>query len=184
MTDRFTPSDDELRLLTEHLYYEVSMAFELTLTLATHRIDHPFVLNATVEVIPIHLRQLIDFFWSKRSSNTKTQRDAFAADYFDPGLWAGLRPNLPGMLAAAREKAGWGVAHITYGRANVTAEQKQWPLPSMCDALVPVVECFLDNVDPSKLDPVWFSEIRAVVERFKREVRRLGLIPTSVATSP
>jgi hypothetical protein len=46
------------------------------------------------------------------------------------------------------------------------------------------VECFLDTVDPSKLDPAWFSEIRVVVERFKREVRRLGLIPTSVATSP
>jgi hypothetical protein len=86
----FTPSADELRLLTEHLYYEIQMTFDLAdvLVFATPPVRplDQLVRNALLEAFTIHVRQLIDFFWSKRSSGrTVTLRDAYAADYFEPG---------------------------------------------------------------------------------------------------
>lgn len=174
MTNRFTPSDDELRLLTEHLYYEVQMTFDLSVLLATSHIPNPLVRNAMVETFPMHVRQLIDFFWRERSSNPKAERDAFAADYFDPGEWAALRPERPADLDAVWEKVGWGIVHLTYGRANVTPEQKEWRPLLICQALAPVVRCFIDNVDPAKLDPEWFDPLRQCIDRFSSFERRLA----------
>jgi hypothetical protein len=97
---------------------------------------------------------------------SQAERDAFAADYFDAGEWAGLRPECPAELDAVWTKVGWGVVHLTYSRANVTPQEKLWKPLSICSALAPAVECFVDNVDPAKLDPAWFREIRACLNRF------------------
>ena len=161
------PNANDLRLLSEHLYYEVQMTFELAvITLATYQFIHPLTRNAQVEALPMHVRQLVDFFWKERSSNPRYERDAFAADYFEPGEWANLQPERPELLGEVWEKAGWGVAHLTYGRANVTPEQKLWEPVTICRALAPVVLCFVDNVERSKLNPAWFDSIRPCVERF------------------
>lgn len=166
MSEPFVPSAKELRLLTEHLWYEVQMTFDLVLVLATSTVHHPLVKNAMVETFPMHVRQLCDFFWNERSPKSKAQRDAFAADYFDPGEWARLRPECPAVLDAVRTKVGWGIVHLTYGRANVTQEQKEWRPAEICCALLPVVRCFINNVDRTKLDPRAFDEIGPCVERF------------------
>lgn len=172
MGRRFTPSDDELALLTEHLCYELQMTFDLALQLAALRTPRALMHNAMVETYPMHVRQLIDFFWKERSSNPKSERDAFAADYFDPGEWAALRPECPAELEVVWEKVGWGIVHLTYGRANVTPEQKEWRPLLISHALLPVVRCFIDNVDPAKLDPEWFAAMQQCIDRFSAFERR------------
>jgi hypothetical protein len=162
-----TPSEEDLRLLSEHLHYEIQMTFDLASVVLTggYATAHPILRNAMVEAFTIHVRQLIDFFWSGRTR--RNPRDAFAADYFDSHEWVSIRPNRPRELGEDLwQKVGWGVVHLTYGRAHVTAEQKEWRPVEICVALTPAVLCFVDNVDPSKLDPAWFDHVRPCVERF------------------
>jgi hypothetical protein len=166
MSNRFTPTAGELRLLTEHLFYEVQMTFDLAMLLVSSHVPNVLVRNAMVETFPMHVRQLTEFFWNERSSNPKAERDAFAADYFNPGEWASLRPECPADLDAVWEKVGWGIVHLTYGRANVTPEQKEWRPLEICQALAPVVRCFVENVDPAKLDAEWFDPMRKCIDRF------------------
>jgi len=173
MSDRFTPSDDELRLLTEHLCYEVQMTFDLAMLLASLQVPRrPLMHNAMVESFPMHVRQLTDFFWKGRSSNPKAERDAFASDYFGHGEWTALRPECPPELDAVWEKVGWGIVHLTYGRANVTPQEKEWRPLLICQALAPAVRCFIDNVDPAKMDPEWFDPMRQCIDRFSAFERR------------
>jgi len=173
-----SPTAEDLWLLSEHIYYEVQMTFELAvITLATYQFIHPLTRNAQVEALPMHVRQLVDFFWKERSSNPKYARDAFAADYFAPGTWSKLRPERPELLGEVWEKAGWGVAHLTYGRAHVVPERKLWEPVTICHALAPIVLCFADNVDRSKLNPAWFDSMRPCVERFLATVAHMRPSP-------
>jgi hypothetical protein len=55
--------------------------------------------NAEIESFTIQVRQLIDFYWGEQPQ-TESKRDAFAADYFDAGEWARLRPERPEILSA------------------------------------------------------------------------------------
>lgn len=169
----FTPSEADLRQLTETLWYEIQMAFDLgeSLALSTGPLGSSIpqvVKNAMLESFTIHVRQLIDFFWTRRSKHAKTERDAFATDFFDPGEWDRIRPARPAVLGPdLADKVGWGVAHLTYGRAIATPEQKQWPTVVICGALVPAIRTFIENVDPTKLDPMWFQFFAPLLDRFE-----------------
>lgn len=172
--EEFTPSADDLRQLTEHLQYEVQMTFDLADVLNSVFAGPPatpldqVLRNATLEAFTIHLRQMIDFFWSDRSPRRKlSQRDAFASDYFDPGEWKQLRPTRPPSLnRLLAAKVGWGVAHLTYGRAQSTPLDKQWVPVRLCAALAPTARLFLQHADPAKFDPAWFPHIQPVLDRF------------------
>lgn len=64
--------------------------------------------------------------------------DALAADYFPPGEWARLRPERPQILNdALRRRVGWGVAHLTYGRASARGEVDLEPSMPMRAAVDP-----------------------------------------------
>jgi hypothetical protein len=168
---RRTPSSDEIRQLSEHLSYEVEMTFGLIELLLGSMFWDPrwrLALNAQVESFTIHVRQLIAFFWN----DDPRKGDAIAADYFSPGEWERLRPKQPPVIDdAVYRKIGWGVAHLTYGRARSTVEDKQWAFVEIGQALVPAVLCFLDNVDRSKLEPEQYNLMRVCAESFHNWIR-------------
>jgi hypothetical protein len=168
---RRTPSSDEIRQLSEHLNYEVEMTFGLIALLLDSTFWEPrwrAAHNAQVESFTIHVRQLIDFFWK----DDPRKDDATAADYFAPGEWHRLRPKRSRVIdEAMHRKIGSGVAHLTYGRAQSTVEDKQWPFVEIGQALVPAVFCFLDNVDRSKLEPEHYNLMRDSVESFHKWIR-------------
>jgi len=156
-------------MLTEHLFYEVQMTFYLAWLLPNTQgtVLDPLARNAQIEAFTIHLRQLIEFLWRDRDRDAR-KGDAFAGDYFAPGEWANLRPERPAILSAAvHQKVGWGVAHLTCGRANSTEQDKQWNIAALASALPPAIICFTDNVDSAKLDPSWpMAQMRAWAEPF------------------
>jgi hypothetical protein len=161
------PSADDLRLLSEHLFYEVAMTFHLAgfLAATAGTVLDQLARNAQIEALTIHVRQLHDFLWRDRAADSG--HDAFAADYYVPGEWAKLRPDRPAILdSPLLRKVGWGVAHLTYGRARSTVEDKQWDVIGMARALAPAVVSFADNVDPAKLDPRYLDAIRPLAEQF------------------
>jgi hypothetical protein len=162
----FTPSGQDIRLLSEHLHYEVWMTFELArlLTLRQMSAGSQAIQNAELEAFTIHVRQLYDFLWGDRSTKPSST-DAFAADYFSAGEWARLRPAPPAILdKALRKKVGWGVAHLTYGRANSTFADKEWVPIKLAQAFAPAVICFADNVDPALLDPAHLADLKPLAQ--------------------
>jgi len=76
--------------------------------------------------------------------------------------------------------------HLTYKRANATPQDKVWDQIAICEALAPIVRCFLDNVDQSKLDPEWFAEMRRCMDIFsafmKHRVARQGRTTVTTAS--
>jgi hypothetical protein len=162
----FTPSTQDIRLLSEHLYYEMEMTFRLALGLAMTRgtVRNQTERNALLEAFTIHVRQMIDFLWGDRSEKPSST-DAFAADYFAPGEWAKLRPGRPAILDTTLwRKVGWGVAHLTYRRGRVTLQEKRWDTIALARALAPAVICFAENVDPAKLEPQHLSLLKPYAE--------------------
>jgi hypothetical protein len=75
-----TPSLDERRQLTEHLFYEMQMTFDLIIDLVETFQDEQTLVsrNAKVEALAIHVRQLVAFLWEEERGRGT---DAFAADY-------------------------------------------------------------------------------------------------------
>jgi hypothetical protein len=165
----FTPSDDDLRLLSEHLQYEVMMTFGSALSLLESQ--GTLNRNAVLEAFTIHVRQLIDFLWTDRSERP-TSTDAFASDYFAPDEWANLRPERPAILSEElHRKVGWGVAHLTYDRARSTLQDKQWNPIALAQALAPAVICFADNVEPGKLEARYLDDIKPWAESVLRSAK-------------
>jgi hypothetical protein len=172
-----TPSAADLRLLSEHLQYEVMMTFGLARFLVETQgtVLNQLMSNAEIEAFTIHVRQLIDFLWTDRPAPSKST-DAFASDYFALGEWAKLRPERPAILnEALRRKVGWGVAHLTYDRAHSTVQDKQWQPIALAQALAPAVICFVDNVDAGKLEARYLADLRPWAESV--------LAPTPAAVS-
>jgi hypothetical protein len=121
----------------------------------------------------IHLRQLIDFFWPPKNVRRDGRKnpDALAADYFEAGEWEQLCPERPKVLSKAiREKVGWGVAHLTYGRAWSKPEDKEWNVLELGHALLPAVRAFVENVEPGKLDPEHIERMKIAAEAWSRIV--------------
>ena len=166
----FTPTPDDLRQLSEHLAYEVQTTFDLAAALIpTSGEPHAsmVVRNAVLEAFTIHLRQLVGFLWDERPAK-QTEPAAYAADYFAPEEWAGIRPTRPPELdLEVSSKVGWGVAHLAYRRGQTTPEEREWPPIKLCTALEPAIRCFIDNVDRTQFDPAWFDLIRPRLDNFK-----------------
>jgi hypothetical protein len=163
-----TPTANDLLALSEHLFYEVQMAFSLATYLAQTRgtVTNQITRNAEIEAFTIHVRQLIDFLWMDRPEKSKNT-NAFAADYFAPGEWAKIRPKRPEILnAALRHKVGWGVAHLTYDRARSTSLDKQWDPIALAGAIAPAVSCFAENLDHQKLKPDHIALMKGYAQSF------------------
>lgn len=167
----YMPTEAELRLLSEHLQYDIQMTFDLAevlnsiLTPPSSPLDH-VVRNAILESFLVRARSVVEFLWHDR----RKQEDALAADYFPPGEWKKMRPNRPHRLnRLVTQKVGWGAMHLTYRRARTTGnpQAKQWEPIKMCAALEPTARLFIDNVDPAQFDPTYFPAIRPYLDGFK-----------------
>jgi hypothetical protein len=130
--------------------------------------------NAEVEAFAMHLRQLIEFFWIEKPQ-TEARRNAFAADYFQPGRWERLRPQRPQALGRAFHKSiGWGAAHLTYDRADATGNDAWWGVRPHVLPLARAAECFIQNVDPDELAPGVQRALAECVSHFLATFPDLG----------
>jgi hypothetical protein len=167
-TKRWEPAATDRELLTEHLFYEIQMTFFLAGQInsqAGSRVDIS-LLNGQIEAFDMHLVQLLEFFWRERQ-RTGAHRDAFAADYFEDGEWARLRPELPPILEKAlRQHGSWGTTSLTYDRAWVRPVDKVWDVVTQAFALATVVERFVATVDHSQFTPGYANGMRMCAEVF------------------
>lgn len=104
--------------------------------------------NALLESFTVHARSILFFFYP---SNPKPD-DALAEDFLVSGkTWNKLRPSMPPELCKLQKRVGKEIAHLTYARADVTAEHKGWNFGKIILEFVPVFQVFAANSDSQKL---------------------------------
>jgi len=115
-----------------------------------------WIKNAILESFCIHVRGLMDFLFNE---NPRPD-DVVAGDYFeDPGNWVEVRGEMSDFLKIAKVRVGKEVAHLTYGRLDVTPDKKKWEFLKIFGELNRVIKMFLVSVQDEVLDKKW-QEIR------------------------
>ena len=145
-------TDEELRAVSEHLYYEVGMLLNLAKVLATGSLGNGTLENAALESFTVHARGLLDFLYA----DNPREDDVVADDFLGgQGTWPGVRGDIPPILNDVRQRVGKEVAHLTYARLSVTPEAKQWLFLDIAGAMQTVLGRFLKAVPKERLGPSW-----------------------------
>jgi len=135
------------------LLIELAMLGNLVLVISKSILGGEGVLhNATLESITVHARALYEFFYG---DNPRSE-DAVADDFLGgEGRWTDLRGAAAPILESVRRRVGTEIAHLTYGRLEVTPEAKEWSLSEIMRAFDEVLGTFLRNVPAERLGPNW-----------------------------
>lgn len=149
-------TDDELLAVSRHLLYEIEMLAHTASWLYTIMVvaedpdpkTRSTLRNAMLESWALHLRNLLSFIYDNRPGKGA----AVAADFVD-GDWQQLRRELPPALRLARTRASKEIAHLLYGRAKLSDEQRTWHLAPILVELSKVLHRFLESVPDARLQP-------------------------------
>src|SRR5260370_26341953 len=95
-----------------------------------------------IESFVIHLRNLIDFFYTPRREDD----DVIAAD-FCPG-W---HKSIPNTLKEAKERANKELSHLTLGRKSGLHPEKPWDVSGLFQEVHGVAKRFAVKAAPTKL---------------------------------
>ena len=118
--------------------------------------------NAQIESFTIHLRQLSEFFWGDPPRD-RSERVAFASDYFSEGEWARLRPELPAIIAKAVAAPD---GRLSYNRTWLRPADQVWDAVTQAFALAPVVIRFADTVDHAQFTPGYVNGMKLCAELY------------------
>jgi hypothetical protein len=104
--------------------------------------------NALIEAFGTHLRNLVTFFYERCKLD-----DLEADDYVrDKQAYWNDRPKRHRRLSDREVKrVSREIVHLTSHRSSSAAHMK-WLYDDICDALVPVIDVFLEHVDPAKVE--------------------------------
>jgi hypothetical protein len=129
----------------EHLLYEIEMFRWLASELSGKEASNEC--SALVESFALHLRNLIDFFY------TEPFDDDVVAEYFydNPSKWS--RGTTPAVLRAAKQRADKEANHLTKARMNVTPTDKIWKTGEVYSEIQKVARKFVAGASRKKLGP-------------------------------
>jgi hypothetical protein len=142
-------TEQELKDASVHVKYEIVM-FLATMSFlsksggATDQVTG----NAYIVSSALHLRNLIEFFYKRRSSSV-----ILAAHYVSAeALWVRDRGRLTPFLDREKGRASERITHLSFGRL-VTDEGWRWA--GTRAELQRVMNCFLSNLPPERRP--WFA---------------------------
>jgi len=145
---------ETLQTASEHLSYELWMFNSLAQAMMSGVFGQSALNNAILESFTFHARALLDFLYAENSRPD----DLIAEHYFDtPADWLAIRRDKSELLKGVHKRVGKEVAHLTYARLGVTAEEKQWQFAQIFNEINGVFKIFLANVGKEKLGPSWGS---------------------------
>jgi hypothetical protein len=131
-------SDEELRAYAgEHVLYEITQFVRATQAVEAAQTGL-FPMNFAVEVLALHLRNLLVFFAPRNPWKTDACAHHFFKDWEPPDL--GL------YLGEARLMADKHVAHLTIDRPY-DLESKIWAVEPIVWSLKPIIERFTEGAD-------------------------------------
>lgn len=160
MPTRIPYSDQQLLDYSkEHLLYEFQIFRWVGENLNQ---DKSLQLSALLESLAIHLRNLIDFFYTEPADARND--DVVAGHFFaDPNTW--MPGPMPKSLQEARERANKEVSHITYKRKAAADPTKPWPVADLFKEIHTVAQKFATEASGKKLHPKVIEWLKANAEK-------------------
>jgi hypothetical protein len=152
------------RYSKEHLLYEVQMFFQVGHLLMTghFQTSQPEVAivlhNAIMESFVLHLRNLLDFFYT-----APRKTDVSATMFYDSGH---LPPDFPAestILSAAHRRAHKEMSHITTERHWEGNPAKLWEFHRLLREVKPLVEKFLQTASAARLHPDFIQQTKLLL---------------------
>jgi hypothetical protein len=126
----------------EHLLYELQY-FKLTAeSLAGENPGH--MRSILIESFVIHLRNLIDFFFTPGKKDDDVVATDFCPGWNDP---------ISTTLKVARERANKELSHLTLGRKKGLDPTKPWDVAGLFREVSDVAKRFARQASPTKLNP-------------------------------
>ncbi len=171
MSPRIVYTDQQLLDYSEeHLLYEFHIFRWVAENLPP---DKGFQLSALLESFAIHLRNLIDFFYTQPGDARND--DVVAADFFDPASAWNLGA-IPKSLNDARERANKEISHITYRRKGATDPTKPWPVAALFGEVHTIAQKFGAGASSKKLHP-------NVAKWLKSDAKTMAVLLFSASTT-
>ncbi len=141
----------------EHIKYEFEMFIWLGQVFSnlSVSIGAPSARDATllnyvlIESFAVHVRNIIDFLYKRNPKST----DVVAADFFDPGAWAKIRPPQSSAINAAHFRANKEIAHLSTERIAGNPPEKEWPFADLVVEMKPLLRLFASNALTSRCSP-------------------------------
>ena len=115
--------------------------------------------NALIESCAIHSRALVKFLYPFESTRPPKPTDAIADDFFvTPNEWKNACPKIPKELDydTFGKYADKQIAHIIYS----DEDKYQWNFTLIANALQPILEKFVELVQPEQLGDRWSSQLK------------------------
>jgi len=150
------PSDDWLTKYSgEHLFHEFRMFWWLRQNIPADRYLH----DAALESFVLHLRNLIDFFYPRKSVQSS---DVIATDFLDdPATWD-PPASISATLNAARDRADKELSHLTAQRRDTGDPTKPWETDALFGEIKAVADKFVAKASPKKLHQHVFELLTAL----------------------
>jgi len=140
-------TEQELKDASGHVKYEIDMLVGTMSFLSKPAAEtHWIASSAYLESLVLHLRNLIDFFY------TPSTRDDIVAEHF-VAQWTADCPVMSPLLDDAKERANKLCAHLTYTRLHM---DKTWEWAAIWAELKQVIRCFVSHL-PAERKP-WFAD--------------------------
>jgi hypothetical protein len=147
-------SDEELlRFSGDHIQYELEMTFLLAPLLLEYATRQTFndniIKNALLESFVAHVRVLKTFLYDEAKWDDDVPADQYVRDV---EAWHQARGAVPQVLAGAAQRVGKEIVHLTRGRHDPDAPERDWNPIVIRDALVQPLKMFLRMARPGLLD--------------------------------
>lgn len=153
MGKRKNHSAEELKLVAEHLYYEIWMLRWTTIILSFGVFGDSICKNAFVESFAIHTRNLIEFLFDRKA---KVTSDTIVAEHYfpDPATWRDRYPQKSKILQEAWIRANKQIAHMSTDRKK----REKWNQAAIWNALCPILRDFVNKAPKDK-----FGDYRSLI---------------------
>ena len=152
------------RYSDDHLFYEVEMFFRMGNMLMVGRFmtqppERARILNnAVLEGFGLHLRNLLDFFYT-----APRKSDVAAPMFYDT---AQLPPDFPSesaILKEAHRRAHKEMNHLTTERHWEGDPKKAWNFSQLMKEVKPLVEKFSESASAARLHPAFIDRIKPLL---------------------
>ncbi len=150
-------TNEELKEISEHLYYELTMLIETSKLRSEDRARN----NAFLESFCIHARVMRDFLFNIMGHPD----DAFAIDFFDDHTeWKKYIRGKSEVLSQVNGRVNKEIVHLSYRRLKATPEEKFWDQATICREINEIFKRFLELVSEEKICEE-LKEIKHVLAR-------------------
>ncbi|HEY4516393.1 MAG TPA: hypothetical protein VJG64_00440 [Candidatus Paceibacterota bacterium] len=158
-------SDRKLRRSAEHVCYEISMLHFTTQYMSeipSHALSvNRYLPNALLESWCVHLRNLLDFFYTQAAE--RYNDDMVAEDYVSD-LRQFKRQRAKVKLPALKKRIAKQIAHLTYHRNVYNKKTKPWHYRDIYGKLKPTISAFYDALPDHRKKWPHFVQLKRMID--------------------